>query len=141
MTLAVLRSSSRLQTAPWRRLWRRVGHGAVLALGWALVVLGLVGSVLPGHLGIPVLVVGLIVVLRSSFQARRRFIGLQRRHPKIVFPIRRLLRRDPQVFAVAWQQLLRVERSILPMRRRFAVRLRGRLAGSRGSRRSARRTP
>ena len=36
-------------------------------------------------------------------RARRQFIGLQRRHPKILFPVRRLLRREPEVVPVAWQ--------------------------------------
>lgn len=100
-----------------QRRWSRL---ATEAAGWVLIGIGLVGSVLPLHLGIPVLVLGLIIVLRTSRQARRRFIGLQRRHPRFVFPIRRLLRRDPEVFPVAWQQLLRTERFFLPKGWRFA---------------------
>src|SRR5665213_1336595 len=88
-------------------LWRRLARVALLAVGWILIVIGGIGTLLPGHLGLPFLVVGLIIVLRSSMQARRRFIGLQRRHPRFVFPIRRLLRREPEVFPVAWQQALR----------------------------------
>ena len=99
------------------RRWSRL---ATEAAGWVLIGIGLVGAVLPLHLGIPVLVLGLIIVLRTSRQARRRFIGLQRRHPRFVFPIRRLLRRDPEVFPVAWQQLLRTERFFLPKAWRFA---------------------
>jgi hypothetical protein len=99
---------------------------ATEAAGWVLIGIGLVGAVLPLHLGIPVLVLGLIIVLRTSRQARRRFIGLQRRHPRFIFPIRRLLRRDPEVFPVAWQQLLRTERFFLPRRWRFARPLRRR---------------
>ena len=98
---------------------------------------GAVGAVLPGHLGVPLLIVGLIVVLRSSFQARRQFIGLQRRHPRIVFPIRRLLRRDPEVVPVAWQELLRFERLIMPRTWRFARRLRRRWFRSRQLSRTA----
>ena len=82
---------------------------------------------MPGHVGVPVLIVGLIVVLRSSRHARRQFIGLQRRHPKFVFPIRRLLRRRPEVFPVAWQQILRLERLVLPRRWRLARALRRRM--------------
>ena len=83
------------------------------AFGWVLIGVGLVGALLPLHLGVPLLMVGLIIVLRTSRAARRRFIGLQRRHPRFVFPIRRLLRRDPEVLAVAWQQVLRGERFFL----------------------------
>jgi hypothetical protein len=107
------------RSASQRALWRRVGRVAALVGGGLLVVIGLVGSLLPGHLGLPVLVLGLIVVLRTSRPARRGFIGLQRRHPRIVFPIRRLLRREPQVFQVVWQQMLRVERMVIPRGWRF----------------------
>jgi hypothetical protein len=107
-------------------VWRRVLRWLAIGAGVALIAIGLVGAVLPGHLGVPVLVVGLVLVLRSSHQARRQFIGLQRRHPKIVFPIRRLLRREPEVVPVAWQQVLRVEKAILPRRWRAARGLRRR---------------
>jgi hypothetical protein len=89
-------------------------------------VVGAIGAVLPGHLGAPVLALGLVITLRGSFSARRRFIGLQRQHPKILFPVRRLLRREPEVFPVAWQAVLRFERMMLPRRVRFAVKLRRR---------------
>ena len=95
-------------------LWRRLARACLVALGWLLIGVGAVGALLPGHLGLPLLIVGLIVVLRSSREARRQFIGLQRRHPKLIFPVRRLLRREPEVFAVAWQQALRLERLVLP---------------------------
>jgi uncharacterized membrane protein YbaN (DUF454 family) len=99
----------------------------MLAVGWLLIAVGAVGAVLPGHLGVPVLVIGLIVVLRSSRQARRQFIGLQRRHPRWIFPIRRLLRRNPQVAAVVWQQVLRTERWLMPRTWRPARAFRRRL--------------
>ena len=110
-----------------RSLRRRVALGALTGLGWLLVVVGAVGTLLPGHLGLPLLIVGLILLLRSSRQARRQFVGLQRRHPRLIFPIRRLLRREPEVFPVAWQQFLRFERLIVPRRWRLARRLRRRL--------------
>lgn len=119
MSLVALRLPA-LGRAQHHPVWRRFARGATLAAGGALMAVGAVGAVLPGHLGVPVLVLGLIVVLRTSRPARRQFIGLQRRHPKIVFPIRRLLRREPEVFPVAWQQVLRVERRLLPSRWRFA---------------------
>ena len=86
----------------------------VIAVGLVLIAGGLVLALLPGHLGLPLLVVGLILVLRNSVSARRRFIRLQRAHPKVVFPVRRLIRRDPEIFPVLWQQALRVERLIVP---------------------------
>lgn len=88
--------------------WLAIAGGTVLILG------GLVLAVLPGHLGVPLLAIGLILVLRNSPQARRRFIRLQRRHPRFVFPVRRLIRREPEVIPVIWQQLLRFERLVFP---------------------------
>jgi hypothetical protein len=80
---------------------------------------------LPTHiLGMPILVIGLMIVLRNSIKARRRFVRMQRSHPKVVFPLRRLLRREPEVVLVFWQAYLRVERVVLPRRYRFAVRSR-----------------
>ncbi len=91
-----------------------VGFGAVLVLG------GFVLALLPGHLGLPLLVVGLILVLKHSPRARRQFVQLQHRHPRFIFPVRRLIRREPEVFPVAWQQLLRIEKMMLPHRWRRA---------------------
>lgn len=127
MSVASLRPSDPFRHArgpsPWLRAWRWLA----VSIGYGLVVVGAIGSVLPWHLGVPVLIFGLIIVLRSSMQARRRFIGLQQRHPKIVFPIRRLLRREPEVIPVAWQQVLRFERLIMPRSWRTAMRIRHRL--------------
>ena len=81
---------------------------------------------LPGPLGLPVTLVGLVLVLRNSFRARRAFIRFQIKHPRIVFPLRRLLRREPEVLPVAWQQVLRIERLVVPKHWRRAVSLRRR---------------
>jgi hypothetical protein len=104
-----------------------VGSGSVLVMG------GFVLALLPGHLGLPLLVVGLIMVLRHSPRSRRKFIRLQQRHPRMVFPVRRLIRREPEIFPVLWQQLLRVERLLLPSRLRRAAKWRRRyFRGARG---------
>ena len=94
----------------WMRRW------AMMSLGVGLLAVGAVGSLLPGHLGLPVVVVGLAVVLRSSFTAKRRFVRLQRRHPNWVFPLRRLMRRKPEVLRVMWHASLRTERFIFRRR-------------------------
>lgn len=86
----------------------------LLAIGAALTLLGVLMAPLPGPLGLPVTLVGLMLVLRNSFRARRAFIRFQRKHPRIIFPLRRLLRRDPEVIPVAYQQVLRIERLIIP---------------------------
>ena len=101
-------------TATARKAARDGLRLVVIALGLVLIAGGLVLALLPGHLGLPLLVVGLILVLRNSASARRRFIRLQRAHPKVVFPVRRLIRRDPEIFPVLWQQALRLERLVVP---------------------------
>ena len=126
MSVASLLSSNPVRAVAGHPLWRQVGRSVTLGFGYTLMGVGAVGAVLPGHLGAPVLAVGLVITLRGSYRARRKFIGLQRQHPKILFPVRRLLRREPEVIPVAWQAMLRSERMILPKRIRFAVKLRRR---------------
>jgi len=104
----------------------RVVRALLVLLGLLIVVAGVLIAPLPGPMGLPVVVVGLMIVLRNSFKARRHFVRFQRAHPRMVFPIRRLLRREPEVVQVFWQQFLRVERLVVPRRYRFAVRTRRR---------------
>jgi hypothetical protein len=87
--------------------WIAIGFGTLV------IVAGAVLTPLPGHVGLPLLVIGLMIVLRYSFQARKTFIRWQKRHPKLVFPIRRLMRREPEVLLVVWQQMLRTEKMVL----------------------------
>jgi hypothetical protein len=115
------------ETAFSRSLWATFWRAAAIAFGTLLMVVGIPLALAPFHLGVPLLVVGLVMVLRFSMPARRRFIRLQRKHPKVVFPIRRLLRREPEVFPVAWQQVLRMERTFLPKAWRVARQARRRL--------------
>ncbi len=110
-----------------RDLVGRIARWLLLALGGVIMLVGLVLAPLPGHVGLPLLVIGLMVVLRNSFAAKRQFVRIQRAHPKTVYPIRRLLRREPEVVLVVWQQYLRVERLVLPRRYRFAVKVRRRV--------------
>jgi hypothetical protein len=107
-------------------LWR-AKRWAMILLGLVIIAVGVLISPLPGPGGIPLIVIGLMFVLRNSFWARKQFIRVQRAHPRLVFPIRRLLRREPEVIPVAWQQVLRIERLVLPVRYRIAVRWRRRM--------------
>lgn len=102
----------------------RVVRLALVVLGVLIVIAGILIAPLPGPMGMPVVVVGLMVVLRNSFRARKQFIRFQRAHPKMIFPLRRLLRREPEVLPVAWQQALRVEKLVVPKSWRRAVRWR-----------------
>lgn len=88
-------------------------RAAQIVLGLILMAVGAVGALLPTHLLGIFLVIGLIMVLRASIRARRRFVHMQRRYPRYVYPLRRLLRRNPEVWPVVWHELLRAER-ILP---------------------------
>jgi hypothetical protein len=102
---------------------------ALMGIGWVLVIAGFPIALLPivHALGIALVVIGLILILRSSFGARRQFVAMQKRHPGFLFPVRRLLRREPEILPVAWQQLLRTERLFLKhLRWQFLRKLRRR---------------
>ena len=107
-----------------RQIAARIGRGLLVAVGLILMAMGVAIAPLPGPLGMPLVVVGLMLVLRNSFKARRQFVRIQHAHPKMVFPLRRLMRREPEIVQVFWQQCLRVERVVLPSGARFAVRSR-----------------
>lgn len=104
----------------------RIKRSGLVLLGLLIILLGILIAPIPGPGGIPVIVVGLMIVLRNSFWAKRKFVRATRRHPKVMHPIRRLLRREPEIIPVFWQQHLRVERLLLPKRYRFSQRLRKR---------------
>jgi len=114
-----------------REVAARIKRGGLVLFGLAIIAFGILIAPLPGPGGIPVIVVGLMVVLRNSFKARRQFVRLHRAYPKTLYPIRRLLRRDPEVVALFYHQTLRVERLLLPKRIRFIKGLRRRMAGRR----------
>ena len=102
---------------------RLVRFGLVV-LGGLIILAGIAIAPLPGPGGIPVIVVGLMVVLRNSFKARRQFVRLHHAHPRVISPIRRLLRRDPQILKMSWHQALKIERLLAPKGLRFMVRSR-----------------
>jgi hypothetical protein len=112
-----------------REVAARIRRFGMVMLGFGIIGVGILIAPLPGPGGIPVIVVGLMVVLRNSFKARRQFVRLNRAYPKTLYPIRRLLRRDPEIVALFYLQTLRVERLLLPKRMRFVKGLRRRMAG------------
>jgi hypothetical protein len=124
-TLRVYRASDEFA----RELAGRLGRVVLLVVGSVFILAGLAIEFMPLPLHLPgmaVIVIGLMLVLRNSFKAKRSFVRLQHRHPKMVFPLRRLLRREPEVLPVAWQQWLRMERVVLPKRFRVMGRARRR---------------
>jgi hypothetical protein len=92
---------------------------------------------MPTHIGVLLLMVGLIVTLRNSLPWRRRFIRLQRRYPRWVYPLRRLLRWE--VWPVIWHETLRMERFWLPTKWRRLRRGRHAWRKARAERRERRR--
>ncbi|MDB5461532.1 MAG: hypothetical protein JWO72_3273 [Caulobacteraceae bacterium] len=134
MSVLSIITSVRIETAPAKAAARRGARWVMMAVGFAFIAFGAVGALLPTHLLAIFLVIGLAIVMRASYSARRTFIRVQRRHPKVIFPLRRLLRREPEVMPVAWQQVLRTEKAILPRRWRFAGRTRRHMVRSRRKR-------
>jgi uncharacterized protein len=59
----------------WRR-WLRLG------LGWAFILLGLVGLVLPILQGVLFLAVGGLILASASYRVRRWLVALRRRSPR-----------------------------------------------------------
>ncbi len=93
-------------------------------LGVVLMAVGVVIMPLPGPFGVPVILLGLIILLRSSMWVKRRFMKLVRAHPKVLKPVRALLRPGAKVIAMMWLHTLRLERRLLPKKRRFMYRFR-----------------
>jgi len=92
---------------------RWMKRSAMLVAGVLVILAGILIAPLPGPGGIPVIAVGLILVLRSSYWAKRQFIRAQHARPRYVYPFRRLLRKRPEFGPVFWQQALRAEKMIL----------------------------
>ncbi len=106
---------------------RRFRRLAAMMLGALIVVAGIIIAPLPGPFGLPIALVGLAMILRNSFWAKRQFIRAQYRRPKFVYPFRRLLRKRPEFAPVMWQQMLRVEKLALKRGRGVLIRMRKRL--------------
>ena len=70
------------------RLLRTARRWALMAGGLLVVMLGILIAPLPGPGGVPVIAVGLMLILRSSFWAKRQFIRAQYARPKWVYLFR-----------------------------------------------------
>ena len=104
----------------------RLAKLALMAAGVLVMIAGVLIAPLPGPFGLPIAVVGLMLVLRNSYWAKRQFIRMQQARPNWVFPFRRLMRRRPEFAPVFWQQALRIERLLLKRGSRVLGRLRRR---------------
>ncbi|MDQ2103216.1 hypothetical protein [Azospirillum isscasi] len=68
----------------------RVRQLALIGTGWSLIGLGALMSPLPGPFGFPVALAGGVILLRNSAGARRLFVRLKRRHPRLLGPVERI---------------------------------------------------
>ncbi len=98
---------------PRSRALRTVRRWALMIGGLLVVLLGILIAPLPGPGGVPVIAVGLVLILKSSFWAKRQFIRAQYARPKWIYPFRRLMRKKPEFAPVFWQQALRAEKVVV----------------------------
>lgn len=62
----------------------RVRQLALIAMGWTIVVIGVLIAPLPGPFGLPIVIVGGVILLRNSLDARKLFARAKRRaHPRL----------------------------------------------------------
>ena len=113
--------------APFQGLLARLKRFGLMAAGALIIVAGIIIAPLPGPFGLPIALVGLALILRNSFWAKRQFIRAQYARPRFVYPFRRLLRKRPEFAPVMWQQMLRVEKLALKRGRGVLIRARKRL--------------
>jgi hypothetical protein len=59
----------------------RMRQLALIGMGWTIIAAGVVIAPLPGPFGLPVALVGVVMLLRNSADARRLFVRLRRRKP------------------------------------------------------------
>lgn len=92
---------------------RRLLRSGGVALGLAIVLAGAAIGALPGPGGIPIVSLGLVVILKNSRGARRLFIRAQRRWPKALTPVRRMLRDPSQILPLMLAPLRRLARPLV----------------------------
>ena len=92
--------------------------------GMVLMAFGVVLAPLPGPVGVPFVLFGLILLLRSSVWIKRQFVKLVKAHPKWLRPVRTMLRPGAKIVSLVWLQGLRVERGVMPKKFRFMYRSR-----------------
>lgn len=68
----------------------RVRQLTLIGTGWTIIGLGALISPLPGPFGLPVAMVGGIILLRNSADARRLFVRSKRRYPRLFKPVERI---------------------------------------------------
>ena len=87
---AIIRRSLLARSTFPRPTLARVRQLALIGTGWSLIGLGALMSPLPGPFGFPVALAGGVILLRNSANARRLFVRLKRRHPRLLSPVERI---------------------------------------------------
>ncbi|WP_448207253.1 PGPGW domain-containing protein [Azospirillum sp. sgz302134] len=68
----------------------RLRQLALIGTGWTIIGLGVLIAPLPGPGGLPVVLIGGAILLRNSSDARRLFVRMKRRHPRLFHPVERI---------------------------------------------------
>ncbi len=107
----------------------------MMLAGVVTMVLGVIITPLPGPFGVPVIILGLVILLRSSTWMKRQFVKQVKKHPHSLGKVRALLRPGAKILALVWLNMLRCERRLLSRRQRILYRFRNWLRGLLGHRR------
>lgn len=92
--------------------------------GAFLIAVGAVVTPLPGPFGVPIMLVGLVLILRGSVWVKRLFVRLMQKYPRVMRPLRALLRPGARIVSLMWLNSLRIERRFVPQRFRCLYRCR-----------------
>lgn len=95
----------------------------MMIAGLLLMAVGLAISPLPGPFGLPVVLLGLVLLLRSSTWVKRHFVRLVQKYPKWLGPLRSLMRPHAKILAALWRFMLRAEGLVLKPRNSLLRRL------------------
>jgi len=88
----LLRALWRTPAAALQGLWQLARHRyVVITAGWLLIVIGTLIGPIPGPWSLPLVALGAVMILRRSLWARRRFVRLSQRYPRMLGPLRRFL--------------------------------------------------
>lgn len=95
--------------------------------GVVLMLAGVIIIPLPGPFGVPIIIIGMIITLRASTMGKRVFLRMVSRHPKLLKPVRAMLRPNARIVARLWLIALHIERRWLPRKLWFLYRFRHRV--------------
>lgn len=68
----------------------RMRQIALIGMGWTIILVGFLMVPLPGPFGLPIMLVGGVIVLRNSDESKRLFVRMKRRFPRLFVPIERV---------------------------------------------------